>query len=78
MTTVPEPQRGLTVLTRVCCLECGHSYAKPTRGGTVERNPGCPRCGYVGWIPASAGLRVPDEPARSAVGRRRGRVSPRS
>jgi hypothetical protein len=20
--------------------------------GTAESNPGCPRCGYVGWVPA--------------------------
>jgi hypothetical protein len=35
----------------VCCLECGEVYAKPLAGGTVEKNPGCPLCGYVGWIP---------------------------
>jgi hypothetical protein len=37
-------------LEPVRCLECGAVYAKPTEGGTVDRNPGCPRCGYVGWI----------------------------
>ncbi len=35
---------------RVRCLECGAKYLKPADGGTVHRNPGCPRCGYVGWI----------------------------
>jgi hypothetical protein len=35
----------------VRCLECGEVYAKPLAGGTVEKNPGCPLCGYVGWIP---------------------------
>jgi hypothetical protein len=35
----------------VRCLECGEVYAKPLGGGTVEKNPGCPLCGYVGWIP---------------------------
>ncbi|MDX6470540.1 MAG: hypothetical protein QOF75_2343 [Gaiellaceae bacterium] len=35
----------------VRCLECGEAYAKPLAGGTVEKNPGCPLCGYVGWIP---------------------------
>ena len=37
---------------RVRCLDCGTTYAKPADGGTVTRNPGCPRCGYVGWVPA--------------------------
>lgn len=40
----------LVVLARVLCLECGFVYGKPTRGGTLSENPGCPRCGYVGWI----------------------------
>jgi hypothetical protein len=35
----------------VRCLECGEVYAKPAGGSTVEQNPGCPLCGYVGWIP---------------------------
>ncbi|HET7572186.1 MAG TPA: hypothetical protein VFJ77_05890 [Gaiellaceae bacterium] len=35
----------------VRCLECGDVYAKPAGGGTVQMNPGCPTCGYVGWIP---------------------------
>jgi hypothetical protein len=43
----------------VRCLECGEVYAKPLAGGTVEKNPGCPLCGYVGWIP----LTRPPEPA---------------
>lgn len=37
-------------LDRVRCLECGTKYAKPADGGTVHENPGCPRCGYLGWI----------------------------
>ncbi|HUZ82450.1 MAG TPA: hypothetical protein VMU73_09410 [Gaiellaceae bacterium] len=37
-------------LDRVRCLECGTKYAKPSDGGLVQQNPGCPRCGYVGWI----------------------------
>jgi hypothetical protein len=59
---------NLTVLASVCCLECGGVYAKPTVGGTHEMNPGCPVCGYVGWIP----VRFPLEDAprrRSGVGR---------
>jgi len=38
---------------RVRCLECSAVYAKPVAGGTVQKNPGCPECGYVGWIPIS-------------------------
>ena len=58
------------VLQSVCCLECGEIYSKPSAGGTAEQNPGCPECGYVGWIP----LRLPEEPRawrRSVAGRRR-------
>ena len=40
-------------LDRVRCLECGTKYVKPADGGTVHENPGCPRCGYVGWISAT-------------------------
>jgi ribosomal protein S27AE len=40
-------------LERVRCLECGTKYIKPADGGTVSQNPGCPRCGYVGWILAT-------------------------
>jgi ribosomal protein S27AE len=43
----------LVHLDRVRCLECGATYVKPADGGTVNRNPGCPRCGYVGWILAT-------------------------
>ena len=60
----------LKVLESVLCLECTEIYSKPFAGGTVEKNPGCPECGYVGWIP----IRLPVEPAathRSGAGRRR-------
>jgi hypothetical protein len=50
----------VTVLESVRCLECGAYYAKPSDGGTVRRNPGCPECGYVGWV----GARVPINEAR--------------
>jgi hypothetical protein len=43
----------LAVLESVRCLECGEVYSKPVAGGTVQKNPGCPECGYVGWIPIS-------------------------
>jgi hypothetical protein len=43
---------SLTVVESVRCLECGSVYAKPSKGGTVRENPGCPECGYVGWVAA--------------------------
>jgi uncharacterized protein with PIN domain len=45
---------NLTVVESVRCLECGALYAKPSDGGTVRQNPGCPECGYVGWMGAAA------------------------
>lgn len=50
----------LVAVERVRCLECGVSYLKPCGGGVSHRNPGCPRCGYVGWI--SAFVPATDEP----------------
>ena len=46
-------------IERVRCLDCSTSYSKPAGGGTVHENPGCPRCGYLGWIATT----VPTEPA---------------
>jgi hypothetical protein len=58
----------LRLLESVRCLECGEIYAKPVAGGTVQKNPGCPLCGYVGWIPITRpGER--EAPHHSAVGR---------
>jgi transposase-like protein len=37
-------------IERVRCLSCGATYVKPSGGGTVSANPGCPVCGYVGWV----------------------------
>ena len=48
--------RALAVLETVRCLECSEIYSKPSAGSTTAKNPGCPVCGYVGWIPVS----VPD------------------
>jgi predicted nucleic acid-binding Zn-ribbon protein len=42
----------LQLLSSVRCLACGTVYPKPSSLGTAESNPGCPRCGYVGWVPA--------------------------
>ena len=39
-----------TRIQRVRCLSCGVGYVKPAGGGTVSANPGCPTCGYVGWV----------------------------
>jgi predicted nucleic acid-binding Zn-ribbon protein len=44
----------LEVVHAVRCLSCGAVYAKPVRGGTVTSNPGCPDCGYVGWLTTSS------------------------
>ena len=38
-----------TTGVQVSCLQCEASYTKPMDGGTVQQNPGCPRCGYLGW-----------------------------
>ena len=56
----------LTVLESVRCLECGAVYSKPTGGGTVQQNPGCPECGYVGWMAISVPLIADSPPHRSA------------
>jgi hypothetical protein len=48
-----EPSNNVIQIDRVRCLECGTTYVKPADGGTVHENPGCPKCGYVGWIAAA-------------------------
>ena len=42
----------LHVVSSVRCLACGTIYPKPLSLGTAESNPGCSRCGYVGWVHA--------------------------
>ena len=66
----------LAVFEGVRCLECGEIYSKPAAGGIVDKNPGCPTCGYVGWIP----LTLPAEFAslHSAAGPRPLRFVPAS
>ena len=59
--------RRFSVLANVRCLECGEVYAKPSAGGIVNANPGCPGCGYVGWIPVR--VPEPEAPRRSDAGR---------
>jgi hypothetical protein len=44
---------SLSMIESVRCLECGEVYAKPAGGGTANANPGCPECGYVGWLSAA-------------------------
>ena len=56
--------------TAVCCLDCTRAYAKPVGGGTITTNPGCPYCGYVGWVSA-AELSVASLRGRSAADRLR-------
>jgi predicted nucleic acid-binding Zn-ribbon protein len=52
---MPQSSGGhLAVVASVRCLECGALYAKPAGGGTVRSNPGCPECGYLGWMTVPA------------------------
>jgi hypothetical protein len=49
----PSSGSNLAVVETVRCLECGAVYSKPAGGGTVRANPGCPECGYLGWLSTS-------------------------
>jgi predicted nucleic acid-binding Zn-ribbon protein len=50
----PQGGRRLEAQQTVRCLACGVVYSKPARGGVVTANPGCPECGYVGWVTTSS------------------------
>ena len=50
----PSDQGNVAAVETVRCLSCGAAYAKPAGGGTVYANPGCPECGYVGWVQAKS------------------------
>jgi hypothetical protein len=50
----PSDKVNISAIETVRCLSCGAAYAKPARGGTVYANPGCPECGYVGWVKAES------------------------
>jgi hypothetical protein len=50
----------------VRCLACRLVYVKPASGTTVGRNPGCPQCGYVGWLSVRVPLADPAPPNASA------------
>jgi hypothetical protein len=58
----------LSLLESVRCLDCGAVYAKPSGGGTVRQNPGCPECGYVGWIDVGARVNEAWRPRRFVEG----------
>jgi phage FluMu protein Com len=58
----------LTVVETVRCLDCGTLYAKPRGGGTFHENPGCPDCGYVGWMSSPQAFSEEWLPRRFAVG----------
>ena len=58
---------ALAVLESVRCLECGLVYSKPSGGGTVTKNPGCPECGYVGWLSAAIPFMDTRAPRRSVA-----------
>ena len=66
-----EQETTLALVESVRCLECGSVYAKPNAGGTVEQNPGCPECGYVGWLPVSVTVSYASGRRRSVAGRLR-------
>ena len=68
-----EPGPTFAVYESVRCLECGTVYAKPTRGGTARANPGCPDCGYVGWLSVNLDVRRPPSQRRSDEGPQLGR-----
>ncbi len=46
-------------LIRVQCLSCGRAYEKPETDRTMRANPGCPECGYLGWMPLSSAATLP-------------------
>ena len=59
----PPPRISNVVTVR--CLGCDELYTKPLGGGTVRANPGCPECGYVGWVLAPALATKASAPDRS-------------
>ena len=67
---VPHDDDGpaFAVYQSVRCLECGVVYAKPSRGGTAKANPGCPECGYVGWVSVDIPFRAVSAQRRSDEG----------
>ena len=68
-----EPQ-PLSSVEWVRCLNCSTSYLKPAGRTTVTANPGCPDCGYVGWVrvPAVTGDAPPSRSVADRLRRRTG------
>ena len=64
----------LARIERVRCLGCSASYVKPAGGGTVSANPGCPECGYVGWVREQMPITSGAVPSRSFSDRLRRRT----
>ena len=64
----------LAGIERVRCLGCSASYFKPAGGGTVSANPGCPECGYLGWVRAQIPITADGAPSRFFSGRLRRRT----
>ena len=69
-----EEARPLSRIERVRCLNCSASYVKPVGGGTVSANPGCPECGYVGWVLEHMPVTMDAAPSRFFAGRLRRRT----
>jgi hypothetical protein len=61
------------VYESVRCLGCGTVYSKPSRGGTARANPGCPDCGYVGWLSVNVPVKPVPSQRRSDEGPQLGR-----
>jgi hypothetical protein len=68
MEPIREPQAGGNE-DDVRCLECGTVYSKPSAGSTARRNPGCPTCGYVGWLSVAIAVTEDFVPHRCAADR---------
>jgi hypothetical protein len=64
-----KPPNRISNVVNVRCLGCNQPYAKPLGGGTVRANPGCPQCGYVGWVLTSDLARDTAALSRSAEDR---------
>jgi hypothetical protein len=62
-----DEAQPMSRIDRVRCLGCGVIYVKPSGGGTVSANPGCPECGYVGWVLEGSPF-TPDALQRRSVG----------
>jgi hypothetical protein len=65
----PPPDASTEPSEAVRCLDCGAVYSKPAAGGTVTANPGCPECGYLGWLSISIPFSEDAPLRRSVAGR---------